>query len=158
MPVSSTVICAPIAVSAEMWKSSGRGPIWSPPTSGTKASPVRFSSGPSSSTGIRLRPVKVCGTAGASSLPRSTIRVSASRSTVAPRERSIEAVISTSPTRGAFEIRLGPSPSRAATMCLVTAFFEPRTVTSPRSGPVGSIFQALVMGAIVAQITRLGAA
>ncbi|GAA1870936.1 hypothetical protein GCM10009736_43360 [Actinomadura bangladeshensis] len=37
---------------------------------------------------------------------------------------------------------LGPSPSIAATMCLLTAFFAPRTVTSPRSGPDGSIRQS----------------
>ena len=46
--------------------------------------------------------------------------------------------MSTSPTTGAFRIVLGPSPSIAATMCLVTAFFDPRTEMSPRSGPDGS--------------------
>src|SRR5271154_3809674 len=46
--------------------------------------------------------------------------------------------MSTSPTSGAFPIVLGPSPSIAATMCLVTAFFDPRTEMSPRSGPDGS--------------------
>jgi hypothetical protein len=46
--------------------------------------------------------------------------------------------MSTSPTSGAFRMVLGPSPSIAATMCLVTAFFEPRTEMSPRSGPDGS--------------------
>ena len=46
--------------------------------------------------------------------------------------------MSTSPTSGAFLIVLGPSPSIAATMCLVTAFFDPRTWISPRSGPDGS--------------------
>ena len=51
---------------------------------------------------------------------------------------SIAAVMSTSPTTGAFRIVLGPSPSIAATMCLVTAFFDPRTEMSPRSGPDGS--------------------
>jgi hypothetical protein len=30
----------------------------------------------------------------------------------------------------------------AATMCLVTAFLDPRTSTSPRRGPDGSINQA----------------
>ena len=30
-------------------------------------------------------------------------------------------------------------------MCLVTAFFEPRTTTSPRSGPVGSMTHASAM-------------
>jgi hypothetical protein len=51
---------------------------------------------------------------------------------------SIAAVMSTSPTSGAFRMVLGPSPSIAATMCLVTAFFDPRTEMSPRSGPDGS--------------------
>jgi len=55
-----------------------------------------------------------------------------------PMASSIAAVMSTSPTSGAFLIVLGPSPSIAATMCLVTAFFDPRTAMSPRSGPDGS--------------------
>src|SRR5579871_5304614 len=46
--------------------------------------------------------------------------------------------MSTSPTSGAFRMVLGSSPSIAATMCLVTAFFDPRTEMSPRSGPDGS--------------------
>ena len=46
--------------------------------------------------------------------------------------------MSTSPTSGAFRMVLGSSPSIAATMCLVTAFFDPRTEISPRSGPDGS--------------------
>src|SRR5580692_1228160 len=54
---------------------------------------------------------------------------------------SIAAVMSTSPTSGALRIVLGPSPSIAATMCLVTAFFDPRTPISPRSGPDGSTCQ-----------------
>jgi len=57
---------------------------------------------------------------------------------------SIAAVMSTSPTSGAFLMVLGPSPSIAATMCLVTAFFDPRTVMSPRSGPDGSTCQVSV--------------
>ena len=57
---------------------------------------------------------------------------------------SIAAVMSTSPTSGAFLIVLGPSPSIAATMCLVTAFFDPRTAMSPRSGPDGSTRHVLV--------------
>ncbi len=36
----------------------------------------------------------------------------------------------------------GESAMRAATMCLVTAFFDPATWTSPRSGPLGSMCQA----------------
>src|ERR1022692_3482800 len=59
-------------------------------------------------------------------------------------DSSIAAVMSTSPTSGAFRIVLGPSPSIAATMCLVTAFFEPRTWMSPRSGPDGSTCQVSV--------------
>ena len=60
------------------------------------------------------------------------------RLTPNPMASSIAAVMSTSPTSGAFLIVLGPSPSIAATMCLVTAFFDPRTPMSPRSGPDGS--------------------
>jgi hypothetical protein len=60
------------------------------------------------------------------------------RLTPNPMASSIAAVMSTSPTSGAFLIVLGPSPSIAATMCLVTAFFDPRTAMSPRSGPDGS--------------------
>jgi hypothetical protein len=52
--------------------------------------------------------------------------------------------MSTSPTSGALRIVLGPSPSIAATMCLVTAFFDPRTTMSPRSGPDGSTCQVSV--------------
>ena len=47
----------------------------------------------------------------------------------------------TSPTAGALVIVDGESPMRAATMCLVTAFFDPATRTSPRSGPLGSMCQ-----------------
>jgi hypothetical protein len=52
--------------------------------------------------------------------------------------------MSTSPTSGALRIVLGPSPSIAATKCLVTAFFDPRTTMSPRSGPDGSTCQVSV--------------
>src|SRR5580658_4269691 len=52
--------------------------------------------------------------------------------------------MSTSPTCGALRITLGPSPSIAATMCLVTAFLEPRTEMSPRSGPDGSTVHVCV--------------
>src|SRR5260370_6250971 len=57
---------------------------------------------------------------------------------------SIAAVTSTSPTSGALRIVLGPSPSIAASMCLVTAFFDPRTPMSPRSGPDVSTCQVAV--------------
>ena len=50
-------------------------------------------------------------------------------------------MIPTSPTAGALVIVDGESPIRAATMCLVTAFFDPATWTSPRSGPLGSMCQ-----------------
>ncbi len=69
----------------------------------------------------------------------SMVTVSPSISTAAPRERSIPAVMSTSPSRGALRTTLGVSASRAATMSLVTAFFDPEMRTSPRRGPTGSI-------------------
>src|SRR5215467_10368886 len=53
--------------------------------------------------------------------------------------------MSTSPTSGTLRIGLGPSPSIAATMCLDTAFFDPRTRISPRSGPDGSTCQVPAM-------------
>ena len=110
----------------------------SPPTSGTNASPVRCSSGPSIKIGIRFSPVKASGTRGCTSLPGDTMISVRSRPVSNPIAFSMAAVMSTSPTSGAFRIVLGPSPSIAATMCLVTAFFDPRTEMSPRSGPDGS--------------------
>src|SRR5580704_15013197 len=66
--------------------------------------------------------------------------------------------MSTSPTSGALRIVLGPSPSIAATMCLVTAFFDPRTAMSPRSGPDGSTCQVSVTLTTVGALpARLGA-
>ena len=66
--------------------------------------------------------------------------------------------MSTSPTSGALRIVLGPSPSIAATMCLVTAFFDPRTPISPRSGPDGSTCQVSVTLTTVGALpARLGA-
>src|SRR6266704_552275 len=53
-------------------------------------------------------------------------------------DSSIAAVMPTSPTSGTLRIVLGASPSIAATMCFDTAFFDPRTRISPRSGPEGS--------------------
>ena len=110
----------------------------SPPTSGTNASPVRCSSGPSIRIGIRLRPVNASGTRGRTSPPGAMVISPSSRLTWKPADSSIAAVMSTSPTCGALRMTLGPSPSIAATMCLVTAFLEPRTEMSPRSGPDGS--------------------
>jgi hypothetical protein len=88
--------------------------------------------------GIRFSPVNAAGTRD-SSLPFGAMVISPpDRLTPKPTASSIAAVMSTSPTSGAFLIVLGPSPSIAATMCLVTAFFDPRTPMSPRSGPDGS--------------------
>src|SRR5215469_421899 len=53
--------------------------------------------------------------------------------------------MSTSPTSGTLRMVLGPSPSIAATMCFDTAFFDPRTRISPRSGPDGSTCQVPAM-------------
>ena len=64
-----------------------------------------------------------------------------SMTTSRPIERRMSAVMPTSPTAGALVIVDGESPMRAATMCLVTAFFDPATRTSPRSGPLGSMCQ-----------------
>ena len=58
----------------------------------------------------------------------------------------MSAVIRTSPTSGALVIVLGSVPSMAATMCLVTAFLEPVTRTSPTSGPLGWMLQASAAG------------
>ena len=88
--------------------------------------------------GIRFSPVNAAGTRD-SSFPFGAMVISPpSRLTTKPTASSIAAVMSTSPTSGAFLMVLGPSPSIAATMCLVTAFFDPRTPMSPRSGPDGS--------------------
>ena len=137
-PVGPVSTSAPSARKAETWKSTGRRPIRSPPTSGTNASPVRCSSGPIIRIGIRLSPVNASGTRGSTVPFGATVTSPPDRLTWYPMASSIAAVMSTSPTSGAFLIVLGPSPSIAATMCLVTAFFDPRTWMSPRSGPDGS--------------------
>ena len=54
----------PNARSASMWKSTGRRPIGSPPTSGTNASPARCSSGPIIRIGMRFSPLNASGTSG----------------------------------------------------------------------------------------------
>ena len=54
----------------------------------------------------------------------------------------MSAVMPTSPTSGALVIVLGSVPSMAATMCLVTAFLDPLTATSPTSGPLGRMCHA----------------
>jgi hypothetical protein len=138
IPAGPASISAPRARKADTWKSTGRRPIGSPPTSGTNASPVRCSSGPSIRIGIRFSPVNASGTRDWTVPFGATVTSPPDRLTWYPMASSIAAVMSTSPTSGAFLIVLGPSPSIAATMCLVTAFFDPRTPISPRSGPDGS--------------------
>ena len=54
----------------------------------------------------------------------------------------MSAVMATSPTDGALVMVLGSVPSRAATMCLVTAFLDPLTLTCPTRGPLGRMRQA----------------
>ena len=92
---------------------------------------------------MRLSPLKDSGTAGFASVGRGDRE---RRTGLAPRWRPtavrMPAVMSTSPTSGTLVMVLGPCPRMAATMCLVTAFLEPRTSTSPRSGPAGSMSQA----------------
>ena len=90
---------------------------------------------------MRLSPLNDNGTAGFTFSGRVTVMEFFDRSTPAPMARRMPAVMSTSPTSGMLVIVLGPVPSMAATMCLVTAFFEPRTSTVPRRGPLGSINQ-----------------
>src|SRR2546423_1409000 len=80
---------------------------------------------------------------------------SPSMSTCAPSASSIDAVMSTSPMRGARSMTLGLSARRAATICLVTAFFEPLMTTSPRNGPLGSTTQ--VGGAAIAVTVEVAA-
>jgi len=53
--------------------------------------------------------------------------------------------MATSPTSGTCRMVLTPLPKMAATMCLVTAFFDPRMKTSPRRGPEGVTDQARVL-------------
>ncbi|MEZ5138444.1 MAG: hypothetical protein R2711_06670 [Acidimicrobiales bacterium] len=88
---------------------------------------------------MRLRPLNDVGTRVVTPSWGSTVMdpAAASWSTSTPSERRMSAVICTSPTSGTWRMVLAPSPSTAATMCLVTAFFEPRMNTSPRSGPEG---------------------
>src|SRR6202041_2522008 len=97
-------------------------------------------------------------TRGSTALPGAIVISAPERPTSYPMDSSIAAVMSTSPTSGALRIVLGPSPSIAATMCLVTAFFDPRTPMSPRSGPDGSTCQVSVTLTTVGALpTRLGA-
>ena len=142
-PSSVSVTSAPKARRASTWKSTGRAPMRSPPTTGTKASWWRCSSGPSSRIGMRLSPEYRSGTSGTISSPGVIVIVSPSRSTPTPRDCSTSVVMPTSPTSGTLWIVEGELPMTAATMCLVMAFFDPATRTSPRSGPEGSTAQAV---------------
>ncbi len=90
---------------------------------------------------MRFRPENSSGTRGVGSGVGTTVMRSPSMTTSRPIERRMLAVIPTSPTAGALEMVDGESAMRAATMCLVTAFLEPATRTSPRRGPLGSISQ-----------------
>ena len=154
MPSSVSVISAPMARSDATWKSVGRRPILSPPTNGTNASPLRWRAGPSMRMGMRLRPVNSSGTRPPWKLVGSMVMRSPSTSTSAPRLVRILRVMPTSPMSGALMMVLGPLPSRVATMCLVTAFFEPRTRTEPDSGPAGSTTQVPPDGALNEQPSK----
>ena len=149
MPWGCTSTSAPICWRALTWKSTGRRPMRSPPTSGTKASWARWSSGPSSRIGMRLRPENSSGTRGVGSGGGDHGDRPPSISTSRPIDRRMSAVMPTSPTAGALVIVDGVSAISAATMCLVTAFLEPATRTSPRSGPLGSMCQAGPPGSAV---------
>jgi hypothetical protein len=81
IPPGPASTSAPSARSAATWKSTGRRPIGSPPTSGTNASPVRCSNGPSMRIGIRFRPVKASGTLGSTAVPGATVILSSERPT-----------------------------------------------------------------------------
>jgi hypothetical protein len=103
---------------------------------------------------MRFRPVNSSGTRGSSVSVGSTVMQSPTMWTPTPSEVRIWAVMPTSPTSGALVIVLGAVPRIAATMCLVTAFFEPAISTSPTSGPFGSICQAEPAGeSMAADIT-----
>ncbi len=154
IPWGCTSISAPICCRAATWKSTGRRPIRSPPTRGTKASWARWRSGPSSRIGMRFRPENSSGTRGVGSGVGEMVMASPSMSTPNPMDRRMSAVMPTSPTFGALVIVEGLSPIRAATMCLVTAFFEPATSTSPLSGPLGSMCQAGPVPSGVGSVTE----
>ena len=81
IPAGPASTSAPSARSAATWKSTGRRPIGSPPTSGTNASPVRCSSGPSMRMGIRFSPVNASGTLGSTADPGATVISASERTT-----------------------------------------------------------------------------
>ncbi len=74
---------------------------------------------------MRFSPVNAFPTLGSATGPGTIVTSPLDRSTVIPTCSSMPAVMPTSPTSGALPIVLGPSPSIAATMCLLTAFFAP---------------------------------
>ena len=90
---------------------------------------------------MRFSPENSRGTRGVGSGVGTIVMADPSMATSRPIERRMSAVMPTSPTAGALVIVDGESPIRAATMCLVTVFFDPATRTSPRSGPLGSMYQ-----------------
>ena len=95
-------------------------------------------------------PLKVRGTRLLDNGLASTTASPFDRSTSQPKAASIWDVISTSPMSGQFEIVEGEFPRSDATKCLVTAFLDPRTATSPVRGPIGSTIQASVLfGSVV---------
>ena len=93
IPCGCTSTSAPICWRALTWKSTGRRPMRSPPTSGTKASWARWSSGPSSRIGMRLRPENSSGTRGVGSGVGTTVIVPPSMSTSRPIDRRMSAVM-----------------------------------------------------------------
>ena len=103
-----------------------------------------------------VEPGELSGTL-ASGLSTGSIEMrSPSISTPTPSEVRMSAVIPTSPTSGALVIVLGAVPSMAATMCLVTAFFDPLTSTSPTSGPLGWMCQAAARGSFIGRRVTAG--
>nr|WP_230208138.1 hypothetical protein [Microlunatus sp. Gsoil 973] len=92
---------------------------------------------------MRLTPLNALGTLGSATGPGMIVIASSDRSTVIPMCSTMPAVSPTSPTSGVLVIVLGLLANMAATMCLLTAFLAPRTVTSPRNGPDGSISHRL---------------
>ena len=105
--VGRHVISAPMRSRASMWKSTGRRPMRSPPTSGHERLVVAGSSGPSRRIGMRLRPVNSSGTSAPGASTGSMVMRSPSMSTPTPSEVRMSAVMPTSPTSGALVIVLG---------------------------------------------------
>ena len=98
---------------------------------------------------MRLRPVNSSGTSAPGASTGSMVMLSPSMSTPTPSDVRMSAVMPTSPTAGALVMVLGRVPSMAATMCLVTAFFDPLTWTSPTRGPLGRMCQASAVDASI---------